>query len=279
MEPVGKNPDYLKGALFTTSIKGLDWGPHHYQFITSDGQLTDQTYPETGPYVRGSDPNLNRIPTLLGLQFEPATGSPEDTFTFSVLYSDADGDKFQYELVLGDYALMLRFGAEGTGWLPYPTHGFATRLHSYAFASDGRNLGEPVLRGPKIKGQKPKITTRLSSQRIPVGGTLHFLFCRRNKSNALQMVARRQEIQGATDSKLILTDLHLDDAAFIWPRFLYRYSFSNAAKVLIVEPPNIILNPESQSLIAGELLNFLWRPSTPRLSYQWFRDGEPIQRD
>ena len=59
---------------------------------------------------------------------------------------------------------------------------------------DGRNLGETRwLRGPKIKGQKPKITTRLSSQRIPVGGTLYtFCLCRRNKSNELQMVARRR---------------------------------------------------------------------------------------
>ena len=35
---------------------------------------------------------------------------------------------------------------------------------------------------------------------------------------------------------------------------------SNAAKVLVVEPPNIILNPESQSLIAGESFELLWRP-------------------
>ena len=200
MEPVGKNPDYLKGALFTTSIKGLAWGPHHYQFITSDGQLTDQTYPETGPYVRGSDPNLNRIPTL-GLQFEPATGSPEDTFTFSVLYSDADGDKPQYvNLVLGDYVFPMALDSESKSKAPGLVYsiqlmGLPPGSHSYAFeASDGRNLGETRwLRGPKIKGQKPKITTRLSSQRIPVGGTLYtFCLCRRNKSNALQMVARRR---------------------------------------------------------------------------------------
>ena len=270
MEPVGKNPDYLKGALFTTSIKGLAWGPHHYQFITSDGQLTDQTYPETGPYVRGSDPNLNRIPTLLGLQFEPATGSPEDTFTFSVLYSDADGDKPQYvNLVLGDYVFPMALDSESKSKAPGLVYsiqltGLPPGSHSYAFeASDGRNLGETRwLRGPKIKGQKPKITTRLSSQRIPVGGTL-ILSVSAEGTNPMHYRWLRdgEEIQGATDSKLILTDLHLDDAGIYRAEVsnIVGAARSNAAKVLIVEPPNIILNPESQSR-AGESLNYLWGP-------------------
>ena len=88
-----------------------------------------------------------------------------------------------------------------------------------------------------------------------------------------------EEIQGATDSKLILTDLHLDDAGIYRAEVsnIVGAARSNAAKVLIVEPPNIILNPESQSLIAGESFElFVEANGTPRLSYQWFRDGEPI---
>ena len=290
MEPVGKKPDYLRGALYTVSVKGLAWGPHRYQIIASDGQLTDQTHPEAGPYVQGSDPGRNRAPTLRGLEFDPPAGSPEDAFIFSVLYYDTEGDKPEYvNLVLGDYVFPMTL--ESTAMSKEPGSVYSIQLtglppgsHSYAFeASDGRNLGETRwLRGPKIKGQKPKITTRLASQRIPVGGRLTLsVSAEGTKPMSYRWLRDGEEIEGAIDSTLTLTDVHTDDIG------IYRAEVTNivgttrssAAKVLIVEPPEIMVDPEIQTLVAGESFELsVEATGTPRLFYQWYRDGQAIPK-
>ena len=285
-----EKPDYLKGALFSVAIKGLAWGPHRYRFVVSDGQLSDETRPESGPYVQGYDAGRNRAPELSLPEFDPPVGSPEDTFIFRVLYSDAEGDLAEYvNLAIGDYFFPMSVDPDPKGKAFGTTYvvslaGLPPGNHSFAFeASDGRNLGETRwIKGPKITGQKPKVVTRLAHQRIPVGGTLNFSIEATGTHPMAYLWLRNGEpIAGATDSTLTLTDVHLDDIG------LYRVEVtnivgtgrSNAAKVLVVEPPNVVENPETMAVESGESIELsVVSIGTPSLSYQWFHNGQAIHK-
>ena len=72
------------------------------------------------------------------------------------------------------------------------------------------------------QGQKPKITTRLASQRIPVGGRLALsVFAEGTKPMSYRWLRDGEEIEGATDSTLTLTDVHTDDIG------IYRAEVTN----------------------------------------------------
>ena len=86
---------YMTPRRMTVRAVGLPQGSHKFHFEASDGWVAVR-YPAL---VQGADPTandpvvvVNSKPSLTNIVVSPPSGSESTTFTFSVKYSDADGD-------------------------------------------------------------------------------------------------------------------------------------------------------------------------------------------
>lgn len=147
--------NYVDGAVYqyTTTAGDLEVGTHQYHFEASDGTDTAR-FPDPSGELNGPTVT-NTAPTLTNAQVNPANPISSENYTFSVTYTDADGD-----LPAADYPKLYIFdptGAQVTGSpftmtetdagdtdptdgkeYQYTTTGFVPGLHTYYIvASDG----------------------------------------------------------------------------------------------------------------------------------------------
>ena len=102
MKLEGKVRSYADGAVFSTTVKELTWGPHVSQFVASDGVHITMTDPQPMPYVEGDDLDWNEAPYLEEDGVEPWDGTPAEEFVFRVIYTDDENDVPAYVRLLLD---------------------------------------------------------------------------------------------------------------------------------------------------------------------------------
>src|SRR4029077_4877403 len=87
-------------------------------------------------------------------------------------------------------------------------------------------------------------------------------------------------VPGQTSSTLLLANLHMSDAGTYYLRATNGSGFAQGAhatmRVLAVGPPNITLEPQSQSVYIHQQATFTVGASVAPLSYQWWFNGNPI---
>ena len=71
---------------------GLSEGTHTFHFEATDG-IDTARFPPSGEIT---NPRVNYIPTLTNGRVTPALGTPQDTFTYEVTYTDQDNEAPQY---------------------------------------------------------------------------------------------------------------------------------------------------------------------------------------
>jgi len=110
----GQDGDHTNGEIYEYTITGavLGVGSHTFQFNASDGidYATGDTGVHSGPTV------TNRIPVLSSGAVNPVTGNLSTTFTYSVIYTDADNHAPSSITVTIDgtpYAMNHRAGQDG----------------------------------------------------------------------------------------------------------------------------------------------------------------------
>ncbi len=128
----------------------LGSGPHNYYFSFADGHGGFAQAPPSGTLSGPTvpiqpDPEHNHPPVIDNPLLTPVEGTTTTTFTYSVHYSDQDGDRPASRNVYIDgtaHAMALSSGTESNG-----TYTFSTTLspgtHNYYFSfSDGIGLSQ-----------------------------------------------------------------------------------------------------------------------------------------
>ncbi|MBN1593205.1 MAG: PQQ-binding-like beta-propeller repeat protein, partial [Candidatus Coatesbacteria bacterium] len=113
----------------------LDEGSHDYYFHFEDGNGNTARAPSSD-YFDG--PDVNYVPMATEGTVSPVFAGDDETYTFRVRYSDADGNApATASVVLDDveYALTLAEGNAGDGWYEYSTT-LSQGLHDYYYSFD-----------------------------------------------------------------------------------------------------------------------------------------------
>ncbi len=79
--------NYIAGETFTYQLSGLTPGKHSYHFVASDGYSTTRF-----PAVGENTMDVNHAPVLSTPTVTPELGNNGTTFTYKVVYTDADND-------------------------------------------------------------------------------------------------------------------------------------------------------------------------------------------
>ena len=94
--------DFAEGVIFAATVSGLSWGPHTYKAVVEVGGEVFETPLQEGPYVDGEPENWNHPPELEPIDVAPFDGTPSETFSFTVLYLDTDGNPPEYVTLVLD---------------------------------------------------------------------------------------------------------------------------------------------------------------------------------
>ncbi len=171
---------YTDGCSYTYATTLLP-GYHTYKFVTHDGK--DEVY--TPQANTGLVTGQNNAPNLYPQAVSPSTGSTETTFTYTVIYIDADNDAPTYVKVFidgTDHDMVKSDNSDvtytdGCGYTYSTTLALGT--HTYYFASsDGRdNTQTPTMSGPNVtsSNEPPSLSSQSFS---PLSGnvTVDFTF-------------------------------------------------------------------------------------------------------
>lgn len=163
MQPVTPPTDWTQPVVHEITLTGLPAGTHRYHFEASDGYRAGTTLTRL-PVQAVDDPVviINSRPVLsLGAAqgVSPANGTPDTTFTWSVTYSDADGDAGQVFVVIdgGDPIAMTK-NASDNDYAAGVRFSYSQKLglgsHNFRFtANDGFQNAEstPLQSGPIVQ--------------------------------------------------------------------------------------------------------------------------------
>jgi hypothetical protein len=135
------NADWLDFNKQTRLLTGIpankDVGSYWVLITVNDGEGGSDSHNFTVTVTEGI---VNTRPVLTAGKISPTSGDVDTTFTFSVHYSDADGDEPEYVNVVIDgekYDMVLSTGDLADGTYEYKTK-LSSGIHSYYFtASDG----------------------------------------------------------------------------------------------------------------------------------------------
>ncbi len=137
-----KSGNNCTGAMYEYSTT-LSVGMHNYSFIFDDGNGSNVRFPAfgalEGPYVSDS---ANSPPLLAGPAFTPQTGNSSTLFTFSINYSDADGDAPLNRTIYIDevpHQMTFLAGDNRTCAIYYFITTLPTGAHTYRFRFDDGN--------------------------------------------------------------------------------------------------------------------------------------------
>jgi len=126
----------------------------------------------------------------------------------------------------------------------------------------------------------PVIRSRLENQTVPVGATARFSADVAGTSPLFFKWFRNQAvITNATNAALELKLAHFSDPSDF--RYVVTNVFGAAtsavARLTVSAPPEFKVQPQSQSAVVGSSASFLIEAmGTPSLSYQWFKNDEPV---
>ncbi len=144
---------YTDGKSYDHSTT-LSEGSHTYSFMASDGIEEVSTTTLSGPTVTAA----NAAPTLTSGAVSPTSGTVDDLFTYTVVYTDADNDAPAYVRVDID-GTTHSMSASNTGDTDHSNgkaYEYSTTLdagsHTYRFrASDGTDsVSTPLSTGPDV---------------------------------------------------------------------------------------------------------------------------------
>jgi hypothetical protein len=138
--------DFKQGVHFSTRLKHLESGIHHFRFIASDGRHKVDTETRKGPMVAEGPAPENTRPILTETFVTPGEGNTDSTFTFAVLYQDKDGDEPLYvDLRLDNHRFSMdsvdERNPEAGIQFKVTLQGLSADEHKYSFVtSDGIEL-------------------------------------------------------------------------------------------------------------------------------------------
>ena len=130
--------DFAEGVVYSAAVSGLDWGPHTYKAVAEvGGEVLDAV---AGRPLRGRRAeDWNNPPELEPMDVEPWDGTPGETFTFTVLYFDMDGNVPEYVTLFSTESTMTwrrwdgqRISRRASNTLPKLT---ANGTHSHYFVT------------------------------------------------------------------------------------------------------------------------------------------------
>ena len=158
MKLQGKVRNYAEGALFTTTVNGLTWGPHVSRFVASDGVHVTLTNPQQMPFVEGEDPEWNEAPHLEEQGVDPWEGTPAEEFLFRVSYTDPENEAPAYmRLLLDGQSIEMSLAGKAGKYYQGVIYeasvtGLAWGPHRYQFVgSDGTTgVSTPLKQGPMV---------------------------------------------------------------------------------------------------------------------------------
>lgn len=130
--------------------------------------------------------------------------------------------------------------------------------------------------------QRPKVEGRFAHQRIAGGGTLSVeVQASGTAPLAYQWYKGREKLEGISSASLVLDPLQVSDTGFYWVEVKNSLGLarSNKFKLQVVEPPQILTHPVSQTSRERErIMMEVQMAGTPPLKYQWFHNGEEVRR-
>ena len=138
--------DFKEGVNFSTRLKRLGAGIHHFRFIASDGRHKVYTDTRKGPMVSEGPAPENTKPILKEIFVTPQDGDTDSSFTFSVIYKDKDGDEPLYvDLRLDNHRFSMdsfeKENPEAGIQFKVTLQGLSADEHQYSFVtSDGIEL-------------------------------------------------------------------------------------------------------------------------------------------
>lgn len=177
MTPVGGGTDWQGGVRYRGTAQ-LPGGQHSFHFEASDG--IEETRLPTGAGAFDG-PRVSSPPTLVPQALQPGTqGTTATTFTYSVIYRDADNDppaEGSVKVLIDGHAFtMARQNPQATDYITGVTYVYSTRLtsgaHSYLFqASDGVDLvATGLMDGPNVTASG--LTVNVSPNPAQLGDTV-----------------------------------------------------------------------------------------------------------
>lgn len=168
---------YTGGATYRFTTSTLDLGSHSYYFRASDG-TSSVRLPTSGSYDGPTVVPPNQPPSLSSGSVSPSSGKIGTTFTYEVIYSDADGDAPGYVKVCIDGSPHSMSGVSGDyisgATYQYTTTSLNIGSHSYYFeTSDGidMDLSESYDGPTVVPNQPPSLSSGSVSPSSGTTGT------------------------------------------------------------------------------------------------------------
>ncbi len=151
---------YTDGCVYVYS-RTLAPASHNYYFSTSDGYVTSTTSTYSGPTV------TNNSPTLTSDSVSPVNGNTLTSFTYTVIYTDADNNAPSYMYVYIDgtaYSMSKQNSGDVTytdGCVYVYSRTLAPASHNYYFyTSDGYvTASTSTYTGPTVTNNAPTLTS------------------------------------------------------------------------------------------------------------------------
>jgi len=171
---------------------------------------------------------------------------------------------------------------------PWPTaaDGYGQSLHRVNTAAYGDDVANWVAGGPTpgsafVSGTAPTITTNPTNQIVTGTSTATFVGGASGPGPLrYQWRFNGSPLGGATNSTLVLANVQLSQAGEYQLVVLNPFgaAVSSTARLVVLVPPNITQNPQSQRVSEGASAVFSVNATTvnPPLRYQWFRNGIPV---
>lgn len=132
------NGTYTGGALYQYATSSLNAGSFTYYFEASD-DIDTIRIPTSGNYSGPTVMTANTAPSLTSGTVLPPSGNIDDTFTYEVTYTDANGDTPSYIQVYidGTPHNMTKVSGTYTGGATYhyTTNSLSTGSHNYYFSA------------------------------------------------------------------------------------------------------------------------------------------------
>ncbi|MEM2900003.1 MAG: hypothetical protein QXT63_04355, partial [Thermoplasmata archaeon] len=174
--------DYISGTNATGAIytyqTTLPEGAHYYYFYFEDENGTSVIDPPIGYYP---GPYVNHNPSLSSHSLYPLTGNISTLFTYSITYSDVDGNHPSIALVYIDgtpQQMSYISGSNQTGALYQYSTTLSEGFHTYYFYfndGNGSTIREPSV-GSFIGPQVNFIPLLINPSHAPISGNISTLF-------------------------------------------------------------------------------------------------------
>jgi len=261
--PTAENPQKLVDGL--TSTKFLNFGKLDCGFSVT---------PIVGPSI------------VTGIILSTANDAPERDPASYILYGSNDGGANYTEIASGaclttdpgrtvtTAPIMFANTTQYTNYkLVFPTV-------RNAAAANSMQISEVQFIRPGIHGPL-HITVQPQSQNVLAGANVTFNVTAESTSGTLayQWQKGGVNINGATSASLDLAGVSLADAgaySVIVSDGVNTPIASQAAKLVVIQPPVIVTQPASATVLNGQLASFAVAATGANLTYQWYKDGVEI---